>query len=62
MTTTRQQICHECDVVMIDDWNLAPVGASEDNTQRIYQDDTYLCDACYDQWCTMHDIQPLEGE
>jgi hypothetical protein len=47
---------------MVDDWNLAPIGANEDNTQRIYEDDVYLCDDCYDVWCTNYDIQPLEGE
>lgn len=58
----RQQTCAKCDVVMIDDWNLAPIGSNEDNTERIYEDDTYLCDGCYDHWCTKHNIQPLKGE
>jgi hypothetical protein len=47
---------------MSDDWNLAPIGANEDNTQRIYEEDIFLCDECYDHWCTKWDIQPLEGE
>lgn len=47
---------------MVDEWNLAPIGANEDNTQRIYEDDVYLCDDCYDHWCTKWDIQPLKGE
>lgn len=58
----RTQTCHECDLVMSDDWNLAPIGANEDNTQRIYEDDIFLCDDCYDHWCTKWNIQPLEGE
>ena len=58
----QTQICQKCDMVMIDDWNLAPTGASEDNTQRIYEDGVYLCDGCYDVWATDYDIQPLEGE
>ena len=47
---------------MLDHWNLAPIGANEDNTERIYEDDVYLCDECYDTWCTKHNIQPLDGE
>ncbi len=62
MTKTKQRICSECDVVMIDDWNLAPVGSGENNTKRIYQDNTYLCDGCYDHWCTKWNIQPLDAE
>ena len=58
----RTQTCNKCDLVMVDDWNLAPIGANEDNTHRIYEDDVYLCDDCYDVWCTDYDIQPLEGE
>ncbi len=58
----RQQNCAMCDVVMIEDWNLAPIGSNEDNTERIYEDNTYLCDGCYDHWCTKLNIQPLEGE
>jgi hypothetical protein len=53
--------CDCCDGYLTD-WNLAPIGANEDNTQRIYEEDTYLCDECYDEWCTKYDIQPLEGE
>lgn len=58
----QHQVCEKCDQVLIDNWNLAPIGTNEDNTERIYQDDTYLCDACYDNWCTKYDIQPLEEE
>ena len=58
----RTQTCNKCDLVMVDDWNLAPIGANEDNTKRIYEDDVYLCDDCYDVWCTNYDIQPLEGD
>lgn len=54
--------CHRCNVVKHDHWNLAPIGANEDNTERIYEDDVYLCDECYDTWCTKHNIQPLDGE
>jgi hypothetical protein len=62
LDTPRTQVCAKCDVVMVEDWNLAPIGSNEDNTHRVYQDDTYLCDGCYDRWCEKHDIQPLEGE
>jgi hypothetical protein len=62
LNTPRTQVCAKCDVVMVEDWNLAPIGSNEDNTHRIYQDDTYLCDGCYDQWCTKNNIQPLKGE
>ena len=62
LDTPKTEVCAECDLVMPDNWNLAPIGSNEDNTERIYQDDTYLCDECYDNWCTKHDIQPLEGE
>ena len=58
----RTQVCTECDVVMVEDWNLAPIGSNEDNTERIYEEGTYVCDDCYDHWCTKNDIQPLEGE
>jgi hypothetical protein len=58
----QTEICQTCNIVMIDDWNLAPTGANEDNTQRIYEDGVYLCDDCYDVWASKYDIQPLEGE
>ena len=58
----QPKVCHKCDKVMSDDWNLAPIGASEDNTQRIYEEGIFLCDDCYDTWCTKWNIQPLEGE
>lgn len=60
MNTT--QICTTCDLVMVGNWNLAPIGTTEDNQHRIYEEDVYLCDGCYDHWCTKWDIQPLEGE
>ena len=51
---------------MFEDWNLAPVEINkiiiERNIERIYEKDVYLCDDCYDYWCTKHDIQPLERE
>ena len=62
LDTPRTQVCAKCDVVMVEDWNLAPIGSNEDNTERIYEEDTYVCDECYDHWCTKNDIQPLEGE
>ena len=63
MTTTQQtRTCEYCDLILVDEWNLAPIGANDDNTRRIYEDDVYLCDDCYDQWCYHHDIQPLKGE
>ena len=74
----RQQTCAKCDVVMIDDWNLAPIEGDkitiketdqhgntyliERDAERIYKDNVYLCDECYDHWCTKQNIQPLEGE
>jgi RNA polymerase subunit RPABC4/transcription elongation factor Spt4 len=59
---TRKQVCTLCAAVMVEDWNLAPIGSNDDNTERIYEEDTYLCNGCYDNWCTKYDIQPLEGE
>ena len=61
-TMAQPKVCHKCDKVMSDDWNLAPIGASKDNTQRIYEEGIFLCDDCYDTWCTKWNIQPLEGE
>jgi hypothetical protein len=58
----RTEACTTCDLVLVENWNLAPIGANEDNTQRIYEDGVYLCDECYDVWATNWDIQPLEGE
>ena len=54
--------CETCDALLIDDWNLAPIGANEDNTERIYAENVFLCDDCYDGWCTRWNTQPLEGE
>ena len=75
MTTKN---CTQCDVLMVDEWNLAPIESDkitiEDidqhgntylivrDAERIYEDDVYLCDECYDDWCTRQDIQPLDGE
>jgi hypothetical protein len=60
------QICTRCEIEMFEDWNLAPVEINkiiiERNIERIYEKDVYLCDDCYDYWCTKHDIQPLERE
>jgi len=72
------QICTGCDVEMFEDWNLAPIESdkviTEDTDQhgnvylierdfeRVYEEDVYLCDDCYDHWCTKQNIQPLEGE
>ena len=63
MNTTKE--CDTCDLIMPfdgDGWNLAPIGTNEDNTHRIYAEDVYLCDDCYDHWCTKWNTQPLEGE
>ena len=54
--------CECCDLVMFDNWNLAPIGATEDNLHRVYAENVYLCDECYDGWCTRWNTQPLEGE
>ena len=60
---TKQEFCHYCDLLLTEDnWNLFPVGASEDNTKRLYDWDKNLCDECYDHHCTKWDINPLEGE
>jgi len=59
MADTRE--CHYCGDV-VSDWNLAPIGVNEDNTERIYQENTFLCDVCYDNWCTKWNTQPLAGE
>jgi len=72
------QICTGCDVEMLEDWNLAPIESDkvitedtdqhgnvyliERDSERIYEEDVYLCDDCYDHWCTKQNIQPLEGE
>lgn len=75
---TEHETCTGCDVVMVDDWNLAPIEGDkitiketdqhgntyliERDAERIYKDNVYLCDECYDHWCTKQNIQPLEGE
>lgn len=72
------QICTRCEVKMLEDWNLAPTESDkiiiedidqhgnayviERNLERIYKKNVYLCDDCYDYWCTKHDIQPLERQ
>ena len=61
-TDEKMQPCYKCGAELVECWNLAPIGASADNTRRIYADDVYLCDACYDVWATDYDIQPLDGE
>jgi hypothetical protein len=53
--------CARCDEV-VTDWNHAPIGTNKTKTKRIFDHDTFLCDECYDHWCTKYDIQPLEGE
>jgi hypothetical protein len=60
-TEDKPRECTKCRS-MVQDWSLAPIGTNEDNTQRIYQEDTYLCDGCYEHWCTKWNTQPLEGE
>lgn len=62
MTEPITKHCTRCDETLVDNWNLAPIDVTEDNTERIYAEDTFLCDECYDHWCTKHDTQPLEGE
>lgn len=58
------QICTKCKIEMLENWNLAPIEIDkiiiEKDIERIYEEDVYLCDDCYDHWCTKHDIQPLE--
>jgi hypothetical protein len=58
----RVQQCYYCDTDLMEDWNLFPIGANEDNTKRLYDWDKVVCDDCYDEHCTQWDIQPLEGE
>ena len=50
--------CHVCENLLTE-WNLAPIGCSDAlNRKRVYADGVYLCDDCYDHWCTENDIQP----
>ena len=60
MTETKQ--CYYCDAELKDDWNLFPIGANEDNTNRLYDWDKVICDDCYDHHCTKYNTQPLKGE
>ena len=59
---SRTVICTTCGLVLVDNWNLAPIGATEDNFHRIYAENVHLCDECYDGWASRWDIKPLEGE
>ena len=54
--------CYYCNVELKDDWNLFPIGANEDNTERLYDWDKVICDDCYDPHCTKYQLQPLKGE
>ena len=58
----RTVICTTCGLVLVDNWNLAPIGATKDNLHRVYAENVHLCDGCYDVWATNWDIEPLEGE
>jgi hypothetical protein len=53
--------CYYCET-QLTDWNLFPIGASEDNTKRLYDWDKVICDDCYDEHCTEYQLQPLKGE
>jgi hypothetical protein len=61
MNDPRLKYCDECGVPMIECWNLAPLRIDYTSTRRIYADDVYLCDECYDVWAIKYDIQPLRG-
>lgn len=53
--------CYYCES-KLQDWNLFPIGANEDNTSRLYDWDKVVCDDCYDGHCTKYQLQPLKGE
>lgn len=58
----RVKQCHYCNIDLVEDWNLFPVGQTKHRSRWLYDWEKVLCDECYDAHCTREGFGMLRIE